>query len=103
MGGGLGRFVCFNVKVETLRGPSMSIRKRYSEFDRLRSQLVATFPHNEGAIPKLPPKTPWPTFTPEFLEKRRSKLEYFLSCVLLNPEFAGAPVVKDFLFDLSSS
>ena len=57
----------------------MTIRKRFSEFDRLRHQLIATFPQYEAALPKLPPKTLIPMFTPEFLEKRRSKLEYFLT------------------------
>jgi hypothetical protein len=53
-------------------------------------------------------------FQTTFLEKRREGLAYFLksvaqiptperllncgSCVLLNPEFAGSPVLKDFVF-----
>ena len=36
-------------------------------------------------------------FRPEFLEQRRRGLAYFLTCVLLNPEFAASPLVKDFL------
>lgn len=58
-------------------------------------------------------------FRPSFLESRRVGLEYFLkwvsrllssyiysnviiSCVLLNPEFSGSPIVKDFLFGRTS-
>lgn len=53
-------------------------------------------------------------FRPRFLERRKAGLSYFLkyvfdalpktladieiSCVLLNPEFSGSPVLKDFLF-----
>ncbi|KAJ5780805.1 hypothetical protein N7457_005965 [Penicillium paradoxum] len=50
-------------------------------------------------------------FRPKFLESRRVGLEYFLKsvshlncrdyyafCVLLNPEFSGLPIVKEFLF-----
>lgn len=54
-------------------------------------------------------------FRPNFLENRRMGLSYFLksasqnievlvgrlmwpSCVMLNPEFAGSPIVKDFIF-----
>lgn len=55
-------------------------------------------------------------FRTRFLEKRREGLAYFLkfvslshgrhrvyayngySCVLLNPEFAGTPVMRDFIF-----
>lgn len=76
----------------------MVIRKRYSEFDELRRRLVQTFPHSEAAMPELPPKSRiWKT-QPKFLEKRRMGLSYFLNCVLLNPEFSGAPVLKEFVF-----
>lgn len=53
-------------------------------------------------------------FRSRFLEKRRAGLSYFLksvcyngryglelthhSCILLNPEFSGSPVLKDFIF-----
>lgn len=30
---------------------------RYSEFDDLRLQLVASFPHAKNALPSLPPKS----------------------------------------------
>ena len=62
-------------------------------------------------------------FQPSFLEKRRVGLAYFLkyashiilrilfkirmliqcSCVLLNPEFSSAPVLKDFIFDWAAA
>lgn len=35
---------------------------------------------------------------PKFLDKRRLGLNYFLKCILLNPEFAGSPVLKEFVF-----
>jgi hypothetical protein len=91
----------------------MRIRKRYSEFDDLRDKLLQTFPYSEGAMPPLPPKSVISKFRPKFLENRRIKLQYFLkwvqclsdwgvtnwnSCILLNPEFSGSPVLKEFLF-----
>lgn len=98
----------------------MNIRKRYSEFDDFRSQLIQSFPNFEAAVPPLPPKSVISKFRPQFLEKRRAGLQYFLkyyspniifathrlltdgrslsSCILLNPEFSGSPVLKDFLF-----
>jgi hypothetical protein len=91
----------------------MRIRKRYSEFDDLRNKLLQTFPYSEAAMPALPPKSVISKFRPRFLENRRIKLQYFLkcvqysidscmtnwhSCVLLNPEFSGSPVLKEFLF-----
>lgn len=56
----------------------MNIRKRYSEFDEFRHQLVLTFPGFEAAVPEIPPKSVISKFRPKFLEKRRAGLQYFL-------------------------
>ncbi|KAF2118415.1 Phox homologous domain-containing protein [Lophiotrema nucula] len=95
---GLGAYVSWNCTVETLDGGPMKIMKRYSEFDTLRQQLCKTFPYADGAIPPLPPKSVISRFRPRFLERRKAGLSYFLNCILLNPEFAGSPVLKEFLF-----
>lgn len=76
----------------------IQIRKRYSEFARLRSDLLSAFPTLSGALPKLPPKSVVSKFRPSFLEKRRRGLEYFLSCVLLNPQFGTTPIVRSWFF-----
>ncbi|KAK0631869.1 Phox-like protein [Immersiella caudata] len=94
----IGAFAVWNIKVETLNGSHMYIRKRYSEFDDLRRRLIMTFPNFEAAVPGLPPKSVISKFRPKFLEKRRAGLQYFLNCILLNPEFSGSPVLKEFLF-----
>lgn len=104
------------------QGSYMNIRKRYSEFDDFRRKLTQSFPNFRAAVPELPPKSALFKFRPKFLEKRRAGLQYFLkygktqqlflcapcsyirltqsfcSCILLNPEFSGSPVLKDFLF-----
>ncbi|KAF2253281.1 Phox-like protein [Trematosphaeria pertusa] len=95
---GLGAYVVWNITVETLDGGPMKIIKRYSEFESLHHKLVTTFPHAVGSIPPLPPKSVVSRFRPRFLERRRIGLSYFLNCILLNPEFAGSPVLKEFLF-----
>ncbi|KAG8411452.1 hypothetical protein J3458_015510 [Metarhizium acridum] len=74
----VGAFVVWNVRVETLSGSYMNIRKRYSEFDEFRNRLVISFPGFEGAVPSLPPKSVISKFRPNFLEKRRAGLQYFL-------------------------
>ncbi|KAH8899332.1 Phox-like protein [Thozetella sp. PMI_491] len=94
----IGAFVVWNIRVETLNGSYMNIRKRYSEFDDFRRRLIQTFPGFEAAVPVLPPKSVIAKFRPQFLEKRRAGLQYFLNCILLNPEFSGSPVLKEFLF-----
>ncbi|ATZ50377.1 hypothetical protein BCIN_05g07320 [Botrytis cinerea B05.10] len=98
IGGGIGAFVVWNVKVDTLEGTPIIIRKRYSEFADLRSKLLRTFPNSAGTIPELPRKSVISKFRPKFLENRRSGLQYFLNCILLNPEFTSSPVLKEFLF-----
>ncbi|KAF9238440.1 hypothetical protein DTO012A7_8966 [Penicillium roqueforti] len=95
---GVGSYVVWNCTIQTLDGGPIVVRMRYSEFDDLRQRLVASFPHARSALPALPPKSIIFKFRPSFLESRRVGLEYFLNCVLLNPEFSGSPIVKDFLF-----
>ncbi|KAI1437464.1 hypothetical protein GGR50DRAFT_645163 [Xylaria sp. CBS 124048] len=94
----IGAFVVWNIRVETLNGSYMNIRKRYSEFDDFRWRLMQTFPGFEAAVPELPPKSVFSKFQPKFLEKRRAGLQYFLNCIMLNPEFSGSPVLREFLF-----
>ncbi|KAI0533691.1 PX domain-containing protein [Xylaria digitata] len=94
----IGAFVVWNIRVETLSGSYINIRKRYSEFEDLRWRLMRTFPGFEAAVPELPPKSIISKFRPKFLEKRRAGLQYFLTCIMLNPEFSGSPVLKEFLF-----
>lgn len=65
-------------KYSVAQGPYMNIRKRYSEFDEFRHQLIQTFPAFEAAVPVLPPKSVISRFRPRFLEKRRAGLQYFL-------------------------
>ncbi|KAJ9502412.1 hypothetical protein H2202_002478 [Exophiala xenobiotica] len=96
---GIGSYVVWNCKFQTLDGGPMTIRKRYSEFDELRSKLIKAFPHStNSSLPPLPPKSAIYKFRRKFLEKRREGLAYFLNCVMLNPEYAGSTIVKDFIF-----
>jgi hypothetical protein len=60
------------------QGSYMNIRKRYSEFDDFRRRLMETFPGFEAAVPELPPKSVISKFRPNFLEKRKAGLQYFL-------------------------
>lgn len=95
---GIGAYVVWSCTIQTLEGGPITVRMRYSEFDDLRQKLVSSFPHAKSALPALPPKSVLFKFRPAFLESRRVGLEYFLNCVLLNPEFSSSPIVKDFLF-----
>ncbi|KAK5124207.1 hypothetical protein LTR85_001910 [Meristemomyces frigidus] len=95
---GIGAYIVWHCTVRTLKGGDLEIRKRYSEFDQLRVDLVRSFPHAEQMIPQLPRKSVVSRFRPKFLEQRKAGLGHFLNCILLNPEFAASPVLKDFIF-----
>ncbi|SMY23927.1 unnamed protein product [Zymoseptoria tritici ST99CH_1A5] len=95
---GIGAYVVWHVTVQTLEGGEVELRKRYSECDRLWRELRRAFPHAAKMIPKLPRKSVVSRFRPEFLEGRRMGLEHFLTCILLNPEFASSPILKEFVF-----
>lgn len=94
----IGAYVVWICKVETLDGSPMIIRKRYSEFDELRNNLLRAFPDSTNtSLPPLPPKSAIYKFKPKFLEKRRAGLAYFLNCVMLSPQYASSIIVKEFI------
>lgn len=96
---GIGSYVVWICKVETIDGSPLVIRKRYSEFDDLRNKLLKAFPDStKTSLPPLPPKSAIYKFKPKFLEKRRQGLSYFLNCVMLSPRYASSIIVKDFIF-----
>ncbi|KAI5285802.1 PX domain-containing protein ypt35 [Ascosphaera aggregata] len=94
---GVGAYTVWICRIQTLEGGVMTIRMRYSEFVELRARLYQAFPYARHSLPALPPKSALMRFNSKFLRKRREGLHYFLNCVLLNPEFSGAPVLKEFL------
>jgi len=96
---GIGSYIVWICKVETIDGNPMTIRKRYSEFDELRNRLLRAFPEStKTSLPPLPPKSAIYKFRPKFLEQRRQGLSYFLNCVMLSPQYASSVIVKDFIF-----
>lgn len=100
---GIGAYVVWICKVETLDGSPMTIRKRYSEFHELRSKLLKAFPDSTTkSLPLLPPKSAVYKFKAKFLEKRRQGLSYFLNCVMLSPQYASSIIIKDFIFENSN-
>lgn len=49
-----------------------------TEFDRLRENLIKSFPHAHGSIPQLPRKSVVSRFRPRFLEQRKNGLNHFV-------------------------
>ncbi|CCH46294.1 Sorting nexin MVP1 [Wickerhamomyces ciferrii] len=90
------KFAVWSITIETTSKGQIHLLKRYSEFDSLRNILKIEFPKNNTEIPKLPPKKAFGNLNNDFLVKRRRGLEYFLSCILLNPVLANSETVKRF-------
>ncbi|CAN6664935.1 hypothetical protein TRVA0_036S00958 [Trichomonascus vanleenenianus] len=101
----IGAYVVWLVRIETVSSPAgvdhsngeIKIAKRYSEFDTLRAKLLRQFPERMNEIPDLPPKSFVSRFHEPFLVHRGRGLQYFLLCILLNPVFASAKEVRDFI------
>jgi len=75
------------IELQDTAAAPIKVRRRYSDFVALRSQLCIAFPHHGRLnIPVLPPKSYVSKFRTPFLEKRRRGLEYFLASIVLNPQ-----------------
>ncbi|PFH33974.1 hypothetical protein BESB_071260 [Besnoitia besnoiti] len=74
--GPLGRFTLYLVSGLTVGGVPFACRKRYSDFEWLRQQLVQSFP---GVfVPPIPRKQKLGRFDNSFVENRRQGLQEFL-------------------------
>jgi len=100
-GSGSQKFAVWSITIQTSKGGHIHLLKRYSEFDQLRSELVRAFPDHVNEIPKLPQKKVFGNLNNEFLVKRRRGLEFFISCVMLNPVLANSDMVKRFASESS--
>lgn len=76
-----------------LLGRRWSVQHRYREFDLLRSQLLALFPH----IPPLPPKSLWNRTDPVFLAQRRTQLDAFIRATAQRTDLVRSQLVREFL------
>jgi len=101
-GDGVKAYVSFAVITQTDL-PSFSegkieVRRRYSDFVWLRTQLAINNP--EIIVPPIPPKMSdkfLARFKDEFLEKRRKALELFLNRVALHPALIASIDLNTFL------
>ncbi|KAG0230454.1 hypothetical protein BGW42_000931 [Actinomortierella wolfii] len=64
-----------------------------------RPRMPATTWINLGGLPKLPPKKVVGKFKPEFIEKRRRDLEYFLQWVVAHPVLGQSSVVVQWFLE----
>ncbi|KAF8066737.1 Phox homologous domain-containing protein [Lyophyllum atratum] len=90
-----GAYIVYDCTIQTKEGTVIHAHKRYRDFAVLESALRHTLPaHQRHFIPVLPPKTPLSRYRPAFLDRRRRRLQAWLSAVLLHPDVGGAPAVR---------
>ncbi|TFK52123.1 Phox-like protein [Heliocybe sulcata] len=85
-----GAYVVYDCVIKTKEGTVIHAHKRYSDFEKLYSNLFLTLPRNlRHLVPPLPPKSALAKYRPTFLDKRRRLLEHWLAAVLLHPDIGG--------------
>eukprot|EP00928_Gymnodinium_smaydae_P003105 TRINITY_DN11111_c0_g1_i1.p1 TRINITY_DN11111_c0_g1~~TRINITY_DN11111_c0_g1_i1.p1 ORF type:complete len:429 (-),score=64.51 TRINITY_DN11111_c0_g1_i1:105-1334(-) len=95
VGTSIAQYTTYLVQVE-LNDESLSCRKRYSDFEWLRTTLVASCPGVR--VPPLPKKQRTGRFEDTFIEARRSGLELFLQrCLKRRQLCIDMPAFKKFL------
>ncbi|KAJ1610202.1 PX domain-containing protein [Cryptosporidium canis] len=92
---GLGKYTVYLVSGITPDGHNFSTRKRYSDFEWLRSTLVIQFP---GVfIPPIPKKKKVGRFEKDFIEFRRRYLEEFLRRIFNRVYLVSSSIVRTWL------
>lgn len=71
------------------------VRRRYSDFEWLRSTLISYFP--SSWVPPIPLKNFSERFESEFIDKRMRYLQQFIDSVMANPVFCASCYFHDFI------
>jgi hypothetical protein len=85
-------YITYLLKTEPF---GLKVRRRYSDFEWLRSILCDHFP--AYLIPPIPIKSFSDRFNDEFVEKRMRYLQKFLFCIDSNPTLSSTSFYYDFL------
>uniref|UniRef100_A0A8C6UQG4 Sorting nexin 1a n=1 Tax=Neogobius melanostomus TaxID=47308 RepID=A0A8C6UQG4_9GOBI len=109
IGDGMTAYMAYKVFTQTtlamFRSPTLSVRRRYSDFLGLYEKLSEKHGPNGHIVPPPPEKT-WMTkvkvgkedsSSVDFLERRRGALERYLQRVVSHPTLLQDPDVREFL------
>jgi len=95
-----GAYIVYDCVITTKEGTIMHAHKRYSAFAQLHSTLRRSLPqYQQNFLPTLPPKSPLARYRPQFIDRRRRLLQYWLASVLLHPEIGGSKPVRMWVMD----
>ncbi|KAI8363710.1 hypothetical protein B0O80DRAFT_434330 [Mortierella sp. GBAus27b] len=92
---GMQEYTIFQVTSTFTQGVSVTVERRYSQFEWLYERLVSKF----GALvlPPLPEKQYAGRFSEEFIERRRRALERFLNRLVRHPVLRYSDLLTHFL------
>lgn len=74
-----------------------TIKKRFSDFSRLRSLISKEVGQSENSMPSLPTKTLRRRFDRSFVITRMLELEFFLYDILAHPQYQKTQALRQFL------
>eukprot|EP00916_Digyalum_oweni_P014602 GHVL01023961.1.p1 GENE.GHVL01023961.1~~GHVL01023961.1.p1 ORF type:complete len:422 (+),score=77.33 GHVL01023961.1:82-1347(+) len=92
---GISRFTTYLISGHEESGRSFSSRKRYTDFQWVRTALVDNFPG--FFVPPIPRKRKIGRFDEEFVERRREGLEAFLKEIFNRPYLANLSFFRSWL------
>jgi hypothetical protein len=92
-------FVCYDVRVITIRGTTISILRRFSSFCQLRQSLLSERPQHANLVPSLPPRRTglFQKYASHHLEKRRRALQKWLAVVMLDQRWATTKSLREWV------
>lgn len=92
-------FVCYDVRVVTIRGTTISILRRFSSFCQLRQSLLIERPLHASLMPRLPPRRTglFQKYASHHLEKRRRALQKWLAVVMLDSRWATTKSLREWV------
>jgi len=92
-------FVCYDIRVITVRGTTISILRRFSSFCQLRQSLLSERPQHATLVPSLPPRRTglFQKYASHHLEKRRRALQKWLAVVMLDKRWATTKSLRDWV------
>ena len=79
----------------TVKSLNLEVRRRYSDFEWLRSILLSNFP--ASWIPPIPIKSYSDRFDNEFIEKRMRYLQKFIDSIVDSPNLVNSIYFYDFI------
>lgn len=103
-GDNMGKYTLWNVRFKLSKGGHITVKKRYSDFEALHRALAKRY-GKQVVVGNIPPKNSLfeDRFSGEFLERRRSGLEYWLNSVVLDPLLGYSNEVRRFVLNTSST